>query len=596
MDSSIAVPIVRYGVENKKIPGDPTGWKMKDCGNICHWTGRDRYRSYPRFSAADFQQREDDRIKAVETFLAYIAQVAGVEAVRQHGTVVRDTLEELVIDHHFRGFDVRVIRLRDVSYTDKGSYTKAERAQELEKRSEEKMTAAEPVMGRGVENLLMAQRMHRGEAPPIPMHRAAKDNPEENENRGKWYKTMRVEACRRFWVGTTRKERDKIRDAAAAQPSDELAPIIEQIEREDNSHTKDYFWEHQRDQAAAADEEIYERVSKDIVLILDKDSNVLLCSFKRLFQFLFGEKGKDKVEDAIRKWSSLPPLPVPETARHMVDDLIRQQHPELDLEKAQSLEELEQRYQCVVHYGTWAMQGRTNPDLVFRTAVAPAEHRECCDVFQALPKTDRVGLSKPTFATLFALGINSFTGRHADKTDVRHGFAGLVALGDYVGGNICFPPLAMALDYQPGDCVIFRGAEMEHFVADWTGYRIFLLYTTHQPVRNYAHRIMGKLPPKPNDLWHPDRVREREEAGEVTLAPESEPDIDSYDPCYTEPLSPEPETLYEADIQGPAYIPSDLLYADSTTGSSDKSSVSSYLDHGRIMVEGPEFKKRKTEN
>ncbi|RYP05714.1 hypothetical protein DL764_003639 [Monosporascus ibericus] len=461
---------------------------------------------YPRFSAADFQQREDDRIKAVETFLAYITQVAGIEAVREHGTVVRDTPEELVIDHHFGDFGVRVNQLRDVSYADKGSYTKARRAQELEKLSEENMTTAEPVMGRGVESLLTAQQMHRGEAPPIPMRHATKDNPEENENRGKWYKTMRVESCRRFW-----------------------------IRREDTSHAMDYFWEHQRNQGAAADEEIYVRVSRDIVITLDKDSSVLVCKFKRLFQFLFGEKGKNKVDDAIRKWSSLPPLPVPETVRHMVDDLIRQRHPELDLEKAQPLEELEQRYQCVVHYGTWAMQGRTDPDFVFRTvdtifgrgrprkvqedipgklflefkatgpgsevarylfqAAAPAEHRECCDVFQALPKTDRVGLSGPTFATLFALRINSFTGRHADKTDVRHGFTGLVALGDYV-----------------------------------------------------------------------------------------------------EPLSPEPETLYEADIQGPAYIPSDLLYADSKTGSSDKSSASSYLDHGRIMVEGPEFKKRKTEN
>ncbi|RYP16193.1 hypothetical protein DL765_005251 [Monosporascus sp. GIB2] len=419
MDSSAAVPIVRYGVENKNIPGDPTGWKMKGCGNICHWTGRDRYRSL------------------------------SVEAVREHGTVVRDTPEELVIDRHFRGFDVRVIQLPDASYADKGSYTKARRARELEKRSEEKMTAAEPVMGRGVENLLTAQRMHRGEAPPIPMHRATKDNPDGNEDRGKWYKILRVESCRRL--------------------SGELRPITERIRREDNSPTRDEFREHQRDQGAAADEEIYETVSKDIVIILDKESNVLLCYSKRLFQFLFDEKSKNKLDDASRKWSSLPPLPVPETARHMVDDLIRQQHPELDLGKAQSLEELEQRYQ---------------------------------------------------------------SSRAA-------------------GGNICFPPLAMALDYLPGDCVIFRGAEMEHFVADWTGYRIFLLYTYHQRVRNYAHRIIGKLPPKPNDPWHPDRVRKQEEAGEATLAPESEPDIDSYDPCYTEPLSPEPETLYEADTRGP---------------------------------------------
>ncbi|RYP42362.1 hypothetical protein DL767_000284 [Monosporascus sp. MG133] len=343
----------------------------------------------------------------------------------------------------------------------------------------------------------------------------------------------------------------------------------------------------------------------------------MLSTLSRLFQFLFGEEGKNKVDDAIQKWSSLPPLPVPELCPSRGGRLDPPTTPRTGPRESPVPRELEQRYQCVVHYGTWAMQGRTNPDLVFRTvdtmfgrgrprkvqeympgklfpefekaaglgsevvrylfqAVAPAEHRECCDVFQTLPKTDRVGLLEPTFATHYALGTNSFTGRHADETDVRHGFAGLVAL--------------------PGDCVISRGAEMEPFVADWTGYRIFLLYMNHQPVRNYGHRILGKLPLRPNDLWHPDQVREREEAGEVTPTPESEPDTDSYDPCYTEPLSPEPETLYEADIQGPAYIPSDLLYADSTRGSSDKSSVSSYLDHGRIMVEGPEFKKRKTEN
>jgi hypothetical protein len=37
------VSIVRYGEENKNIPGDPGGWKMKDCGNICHWSSKHHY-------------------------------------------------------------------------------------------------------------------------------------------------------------------------------------------------------------------------------------------------------------------------------------------------------------------------------------------------------------------------------------------------------------------------------------------------------------------------------------------------------------------------------------------------------------------------
>jgi hypothetical protein len=37
----------------------------------------------------------------------------------------------------------------------------------------------------------------------------------------------------------------------------------------------------------------------------------------------------------------LPPLPLPETNRHMIDEFIHQtKHPEMDLEKATSLEEL----------------------------------------------------------------------------------------------------------------------------------------------------------------------------------------------------------------------------------------------------------------
>lgn len=36
-------PLIRYGVESKSIPGDPTGYKAKECGNIAHWGDRERY-------------------------------------------------------------------------------------------------------------------------------------------------------------------------------------------------------------------------------------------------------------------------------------------------------------------------------------------------------------------------------------------------------------------------------------------------------------------------------------------------------------------------------------------------------------------------
>ncbi|KAI3326295.1 hypothetical protein HD806DRAFT_442517 [Xylariaceae sp. AK1471] len=125
------------------------------------------------------------------------------------------------------------------------------------------------------------------------------------------------------------------------------------------------------------------------------------------------------------------------------------------------------------------------------------------------------------------------------------------------------------MPYQSGDCIMFRGAEMEHFVSDWTGYRIFLLYTNHQPVRNYAHRIMGKLPPKPNDHWHPDRLKAKEDGVQLPLVPSTEnTNTSRYSPCVMAPLSPEPESLTREELYGPAIDPSDSSYVDSSN--SDK--------------------------
>lgn len=67
------------------------------------------------------------------------------------------------------------------------------------------------------------------------------------------------------------------------------------------------------------------------------------------------------------------------------------------------------------------------------STMAPEEYEECCQVYKALPETVRMKMSEPTFSTLAVLGINSFTQRHVDTTDVKFGFASLVALGDYTG-------------------------------------------------------------------------------------------------------------------------------------------------------------------
>ncbi|KAK7911276.1 hypothetical protein PG985_013757 [Apiospora marii] len=601
-------PIIRYHEERKVIPGDPYGWKLPGCGNISHWEEARRYNEYPKFTDRDFRFLDGEKAEKVKQYLGEIRD-RGINAVLDVGQTVRSTEEEVVVDHHVENFSVRVMQMCDVSVVDPKSYCNAARSRRLDNLSDQRV--AEAPMGRDVENMLMAKRMNRGEAPKMPMHR------DGTENKKTWYKAIRSESYNVFWVGTSREERDALREEARdnAQRDPALEPLVAQIEKEDKSQSKDYFYHYQRDRAAAVDDSIYEQPKHDIVIVLDKDSEVVLTKFSKLLVFLFQAKSVEKLEDAVRKWTALPPLPLPETSRHMVDEMIRLENPHMDLEKATTLKEVEKRVQCVVHYGTWTMKGRTNPDHVWKTpdsklstglprrrlledipsqvfpvfttkavglaseavrflfsTMAPDEYTKCLDVYRALPDDFKVPLSEPTFSTLFVLGVNSYTQRHSDKTDIKFGFASLVGLGSYTGGDLCFPQLALKLGYQPGDCVMFRGRELEHFVHDWDGYRIFLLFTNHQPVRNYAFRKLRRLPSKPNDPWHErgQASPDDDNAGEgktVKVGKKKEDELDPddddyYSPCLKDIVTPEFEEVTEREWQGPAMLPSTSSSAD----------------------------------
>ncbi|RYP46276.1 hypothetical protein DL768_007495 [Monosporascus sp. mg162] len=516
-----SVPIVRYNVETKHVPGDPTGWKLKECGNICHWSNQQRYMDYLEFGELSSDPEADTRIQDVKEYLSEKIGRHDLAAIRQSGTILQDNAEELVIEDRVQTMSVRITQLKNVRFDDRDSYKKTNRAKQVAKLSTQKMMAVEEETGRPVENYLMARRLERGEAPKMPMHLPTTGHPEGRQNRKAWYKTMRSESNREFWLGTTRESRDSIR-RSAMRPPDSLTPIIAQIEEEDNSRSEDFFWNHQRDEAAAADDDIYRKQEHDIVIVLDCHGHTLVCKVGRLFQLLFGEERMSKVDSAIRQWSSLPPLPVPDSRRHMVDDYIRTKHPELDLEKAKDLKELEERHQCVVHYGTWAAKGHGNPDHVHLTPDTGFRRGFPRYVEQIYPTK-----LFPIFRTK-VLGLASEVARFVfESVDPK--------------------------EYK--ECLNV-GAELEHFVTDWTGYRIFLLFTNHQPVRNYAHRVLGKLPPKINDPWHPARQRQAGQGERMVLEPEEEPDVEAYDPCQTEPVEQEPEDLTEEDIHGAALIDS----------------------------------------
>ena len=127
---------------------------------------------------------------------------------------------------------------------------------------------------------------------------------------------------------------------------------------------------------------------------------------------------------------------------------------------------------------------------------------------------------------------------------------------------------------------------MEHFVADWTGYRAFLLYTNHQPVRNYAYRVMGKLPSKVSDPWRGTApankvAQEQLQSQSQSRSRSSDPDSARYSPCWAELTEQEPEELYEADVHGAGYIGR----WDSSGGSGSSGSLD--YDRGQLVAALP---------
>ncbi|RYP16762.1 hypothetical protein DL765_004939 [Monosporascus sp. GIB2] len=612
------VPLVRYGQNNYNIPGDPYGLKTAHSGNVAHLEDMSRVHKFPKFDPDTFTLADEQWASSMSVFLSGL-RASIMNATLDHYNdvmIMRDTQTERAVDLTHEGMTVRVAVLKDVLFSDAASYVNAERAKTTEMKTEAAMARIDPEIGRSVENFMMAEVINSGNAPGMPKYRVTPKRPNGGDNKGAWYKQMRIETNKAFWLDHDREGRNRLRDAAKS-PEPGTQATIETIIKEDRSHSQDSFYQYHRDSAAAeaTDPVVYERIAKDVFVVFDREGNLVLCSVSKLFQRLFGGAMLDKVVDATKQWAGFALLPQPNTQRLMVDELMRRQHPELDMELATNPQELEERAMCIVHYGTWAQQGHTNPEFVHLTPdtrlimgwterrsraelleevfphfkvgvlglssevarfvmrhLAPKEYQDCLETFRGLPKPKRMAVSRPNWATLFVLGINSFTQRHHDQNDIKNGLVSLIPMGNYTGGDLFFPQLGARLEYQPGGCVTFRGRELDHFVGDWKGYRIFVAVTNYQPVRNWVNRRLGKAPALSTDpgqqsdgqAWSSREIDDDEEDEDA----EGE---DEYVICVEPALDPEepPEGMWSArELHGPGDWSSGRDASSSNSGGS----------------------------
>ena len=99
-----------------------------------------------------------------------------------------------------------------------------------------------------------------------------------------------------------------------------------------------------------------------------------------------------------------------------------------------------------------------------------------------------------------SLVINANTNNHKDLADVCQGWCAIVVLGDFLGGDACFPQLGVKIDCPPGSVVFMRSYAVEHYIGSYRGDRYSVVHFTHQTVHD-AYAEMTN-----NHLWEFEKM------------------------------------------------------------------------------------------
>lgn len=79
--------------------------------------------------------------------------------------------------------------------------------------------------------------------------------------------------------------------------------------------------------------------------------------------------------------------------------------------------------------------------------------------------------------------FNRATPRHIDSNDVPEGWAVLLALGDFDGGELYLPNLGIAIPFPPGALIFIRGGILPHEILAFRGgQRISIAHFVHESV------------------------------------------------------------------------------------------------------------------
>ncbi|KAK8135040.1 hypothetical protein PG984_007052 [Apiospora sp. TS-2023a] len=528
--------LVQWGKRRDVIPGDPYGLWRPWAGNLSHHRDYRMLRILPPIfdKVKSIQVAQSENLEKIQDFLSKVRTTDLVDLVEEfHDHDSFKTSEHngqrYVVDFTVGSMSIRLVKYDDMSLDAKWGFAMAARRQEAERRIDQ--VFKEPPMATKVQQYLVARIISENEGSLRSINNKQGQIDVSHKEFTKDLQELRSQAQERFWLLSTEAERDALRTAASSGDN-QLDHIVTVIKANwprnwnNGRYDPDLFYHYLRDKIAA--EKVWELVDADIFLVLDAERRVIFANMEGAAQLLFGDEIIRELNRAIDLYSFFVPIRAPEARRHVVDRHIRRTHPNLDPSIA-NLYQLQNAKMGIAHYGccvpTESLVGkyvfqssdcqfpgtRINhlPRTVFpwfcKSVLAkasevirfllksldPEYYEQCQEIYRQLPKEEAIKTTEDDFLSMFVLGINAYTQRHRDPSDIRGGYAGLFTVGEYEGGNLCIPQLGFKVPYRPGACALVRSERMEHLVADYTGPRYFVAGTNHESVKKYAMRKMA---------------------------------------------------------------------------------------------------------
>ena len=111
-------------------------------------------------------------------------------------------------------------------------------------------------------------------------------------------------------------------------------------------------------------------------------------------------------------------------------------------------------------------------------------HKRLCKRFRWL---EALAAVDPTLFHGRSFIFNRATPRHLDAKDVPEGWAVLLSVGDYEGGELYLPHLGMIVPFLPGTAIFIRGGILPHEILAFSnGQRISVAHFVHDNVFNHV--------------------------------------------------------------------------------------------------------------